>query len=108
VSSTPIDPSHQQESDVEEQPRTQPPRKYKVLFHNDDYTTMEYVVLVLREFFFKTETEAAHIMMTVHKRGNAVAGIYPRDIAETKVSQVMEHAREYGMPLMVTSEPEET
>jgi ATP-dependent Clp protease adaptor protein ClpS len=108
VSSIPTDPNYEQESDVEDQPKTQTPRKYKVIFHNDDYTTMEYVVVVLREFFFKTETEAAHIMLTVHKRGNAVAGIYPRDIAETKVVQVMEHAKEYGMPLMVTSEPEET
>lgn len=107
-SSPPARPNLGEESDVEELPRTQSPRKYKVIFHNDDYTTMEYVVHVLREFFFKSETEAAHIMLTVHKRGNAVAGIYPRDVAETKVNQVTEHAREYGMPLLVTCEPEET
>jgi ATP-dependent Clp protease adaptor protein ClpS len=106
---TPNDPDPQfgEESDVEELPKTETPRRYKVLLHNDDYTTMEYVVHILREFFFKTDTEAKHIMLTVHKRGSGIAGIYPRDIAETKVSEVMEHAREHGMPLLVTTEPEE-
>jgi ATP-dependent Clp protease adaptor protein ClpS len=92
--------------DVEERPRTATPRKYKVIFHNDDFTTMEFVVDVLARFFRKTEGEATHIMLTVHRKGNAVAGVYPRDVAETKVEQVMEYARQHGMPLLVTTEPE--
>ncbi len=105
--SEPKTPDLEGDSDVEDLPKSQNPRRFKVLFHNDDYTTMEYVVLVLRQFFHKSETEAMHIMLTVHKRGNAVAGIYPRDVAETKVDQVTNHAREHGMPLLVTAEPEE-
>ena len=87
-------------------PKVQRPRRYKVLLHNDDYTTMEYVVEVLRRFFHKSETEALHIMLTVHKKGSAVAGVYPRDVAETKVAEVMRDARENGHPLLVTAEPE--
>jgi ATP-dependent Clp protease adaptor protein ClpS len=81
-------------------------RRYKVIFHNDDYTTMEFVVLVLRKFFHKSETEALHIMLSVHHLGHGVAGMYTRDVAETKVQQVMSYAKENGMPLMVTAEPE--
>lgn len=81
-------------------------RRYKVLLHNDDYTTMEFVVLVLMKFFFKSETEATHIMLSVHHTGHGVAGCYTRDVAETKVDQVMTYAREQGMPLLVTAEPE--
>ncbi len=81
-------------------------RRYKVLFHNDDYTTMEFVVLVLQKFFHKTETEATHIMLSVHHKGHGVAGVYTRDVAETKVNQVMSYAKEHGQPLLVTAEPE--
>jgi len=94
------------EIDVREKPKSQVPRRYKVLFHNDDYTTMEFVVDALVRFFHKSQAEATHIMLTVHKKGNAVAGIYTRDVAETKVEEVMKHARESGMPLLVTAEPE--
>ena len=68
---------------------------------------MEFVVDVLTRFFRKNEMEARHIMLTVHKKGRAVVGVYPRDVAETKVSQVTECAKEYGMPLLVTTEPED-
>jgi ATP-dependent Clp protease adaptor protein ClpS len=95
-----------QELDVREKTRTEIPRRYKVLFHNDDYTTMEFVVECLMTFFHKSETEATHIMLTVHRKGSAVAGIYSREIAETKVDHVMEHARKHGMPLLLTAEPE--
>ncbi len=81
-------------------------RRFKVLFHNDDYTTMEFVVLVLMKFFFKTQTESTQIMLSIHHKGHGVAGIYPRDIAETKVHKVMDFAKENGMPLLVTAEPE--
>jgi ATP-dependent Clp protease adaptor protein ClpS len=102
----PQDPRHDEEIEVEEREKTATPRRYKVIFHNDDYTTMEYVVEVLRRFFHKNETEALHVMLTVHKRGRAVAGTYPRDVAETKVAQVMADARERGHPLLLTAEPE--
>jgi ATP-dependent Clp protease adaptor protein ClpS len=92
--------------DVREKPKSHVPRRYKIIFHNDDYTTMEFVVDVLIRFLHKSQAEATHIMLTVHKKGSAVAGIYTRDVAETKVEEVMKHARESGMPLLVTAEPE--
>jgi ATP-dependent Clp protease adaptor protein ClpS len=64
------------------------------------------VVEVLMRFFHKNETEAKHIMLTVHFKGAAVAGVYTRDVAETKAQQVMDVAREHGMPLLLTTEPE--
>lgn len=67
---------------------------------------MEFVIEVLRMFFHKSETEATFIMLTVHKKGSGVAGVYTRDVAETKVSEVTRYAREHSMPLMVTAEPE--
>jgi ATP-dependent Clp protease adaptor protein ClpS len=100
------DPRHDDDIEVEEQQKPAVPRRYKVIFHNDDYTTMEYVVHVLRRFFHKSETEALHIMLTVHKKGRAVAGVYPRDVAETKIAEVMRDARERGHPLLLTAEPE--
>ena len=99
-------PRRDEETEVLERPKTQTPRLYKVIFHNDDYTTMEFVIEVLRVFFHKSETEATFIMLTVHKKGSAVAATYTRDVAETKVEEVMKHARESGMPLLVTAEPE--
>ena len=77
-----------------------------MIFHNDDYTTQEFVVYVLQRFFHKSETEARHIMLTVHHKGAAVAGVYTKDVAETKAQQVMVAARENGMPLLLTTEPE--
>jgi ATP-dependent Clp protease adaptor protein ClpS len=82
------------------------PRLFKVLLHNDDYTTMEFVVHVLMKFFRKSETEATQIMLTVHTKGVGVAGLYSRDLAATKAAQVSEYARENQMPLMCTVEPE--
>lgn len=81
-------------------------RPWKVIFHNDDYTTMEFVVLVLMKFFHKTETEATHIMLSVHHKGHGVAGLYTKDVAESKVAQVQDFAKEQGMPLRLTAEPE--
>ncbi len=100
------DPRHGEEADVMDRPKSETPRLYKVILHNDDFTTQEFVVHVLRSVFHKTETEATFIMLTVHKKGTGVAGVYTRDIAETKVQQVTTLAREFGMPLLVTSEPE--
>ena len=99
-------PSEGEDVELEEQPISATPRRYKVIFHNDDYTTMEFVVDVLKRFFRKTDTEAMHIMLTVHKTGAAVAGVFTRDVAETKKAEVMDYARENGMPLLLTTEPE--
>jgi ATP-dependent Clp protease adaptor protein ClpS len=100
------DLSEQGDTATETRKKTAAPRRFKVVFHNDDFTTMEFVIAVLRQFFHKNEAEAVHIMLTVHQKGKAVAGVFTRDVAETKVSEVMKHARERGMPLMLTTEPE--
>ena len=102
----PGQPVHEEDIEVEERRKTATPKRHKVIFHNDDYTTMEYVIEVLRRFFHKSETEALHIMLTVHKKGKAIAGVYPRDVAETKVVDVIRDARERGHPLLLTTEPE--
>jgi len=106
----PSDPERKEGQDgdvaVEQKKKLEKVRRFKVLFHNDDYTTMEFVVLVLIKFFHKTETEATHIMLSVHHRGHGVAGVFTKDVAETKVSQVQDFARESEMPLRLTVEPE--
>jgi ATP-dependent Clp protease adaptor protein ClpS len=86
--------------------RTEKPRLYKVLFHNDDFTTMEFVVEVLMTVFRRTRVEATRIMLTVHNGRAGLAGVYTREIAETKADQAMEMARRRGYPLLVTTEPE--
>lgn len=88
-----------------ERKRTARPRRYKVLLHNDDYSTMEFVVHVLMKHFKKPEHEAHYIMMQVHTHGVGVAGVYTREIAETKVAEVMADAEANEMPLLVTVEP---
>ena len=95
------------ETVLERKPKTKRPKMHRVLMHNDDFTTMEFVIWVLREVFHKSESQATHLMLTIHHKGMGVAGVYTRDIAETKVVQVTELAREHGMPLLVTSEPDE-
>lgn len=100
------DPSHERDLAVKDRPKSKKPRLYKVLLHNDDYTTMEFVVQVLVEFFHKSRTEATHVMLHVHHKGLGVAGVYPYDVAQTKVAQVTEAARGNGMPLLCTMEPE--
>ncbi|MQA90520.1 MAG: ATP-dependent Clp protease adaptor ClpS [Gemmatimonas sp.] len=87
-------------------PKARQPRLYKVLLHNDDFTTMQFVVEILVRHFHKNETQATRIMLEVHKNGIGLAGIYPRDQAETKVAQVTAEAEEEGFPLLVTMEPE--
>ncbi len=85
--------------------RVKRPPLYNVVLHNDDYTTQELVVEVLRTFFHKTEAEAMTIMLLVHHKGNGVAGTYTRDLAESKVVQVTDFARGQGAPLKLTTEP---
>jgi len=86
-------------------PKTKKPQQYKVLLLNDDYTPMEFVVLVLEEVFKKGTEDAYTIMMHVHQKGVGVCGIYTFEVAETKVTQVMDKARENGHPLQCTLEP---
>jgi ATP-dependent Clp protease adaptor protein ClpS len=97
--------THQEDLAVLPKREVKQPRRFSVVLHNDDYTTMEFVVMVLARFFAKSETEAHRIMLEVHHRGKGVAGIYSRDIAETKVEQVEELARAEGHPLRCTAEP---
>ncbi len=88
-------------------PKTQRPPLYKVLLLNDDYTPMEFVVLVLERFFGITHSQAVDIMLTVHQKGLAVVGVFSYEVAETKVAQVMDFARRNQHPLQCTMEKEE-
>ena len=89
---------------TESEKKLEKPRLYKILLHNDDYTTMEFVVRVLQCVFYKDHTEAVQIMLDVHKKGTGVAGIYPFEIAETKVAMVESLARQNEYPLKCTME----
>ena len=86
--------------------KTRKPKLFKVVFMNDDYTTMEFVVRVLEVIFHKSPAESAAIMLRIHNNGQGIAGVYTREVAETKVEQTMSWARRDGHPLMVTMEPE--
>jgi len=86
--------------------KTKKPKLFKVIFLNDDYTTMEFVVRVLEVVFHKSPAEAASIMLRIHNNGSGIAGVYTREVAETKVEQTINWARRDGHPLMVTMEPE--
>ncbi len=90
---------------VERERKTERARRYSVIFYNDDYTTREFVVHVLMRYFGKSETEATHLMLTVHHKGRGVAGVFGRDLAETKAQQTMDYAAQNGFPLKVTAEP---
>jgi ATP-dependent Clp protease adaptor protein ClpS len=88
--------------------KLQKPRMYKVLLHNDDYTTREFVVAVLMSVFYRSESEALAIMLHVHNNGVGVAGVYPHDIARTKIQKTEALAREHEYPLRLSMEPEDT
>ncbi len=87
--------------------KLQRPRMFRVLLHNDDYTTREFVVDVLRSVFHKSESDALTIMLHVHNNGIGVAGVYTREIAETKIRTVEGLARRYEFPLRLSMEPED-
>ena len=91
---------------VETRQKTKRPPLYKVLLLNDDYTPMEFVVAVLERFFGMNHAQAFEIMLTVHKKGVAVVGVFSHEIAETKVAQVMDFARQNQHPLQCTMEKE--
>ena len=90
---------------VVDRTRLQPPKKYKVIFYNDDFTPMDFVVEVLKRFFQLNEELAVQVMLQVHMQGRAVCGIYTRDIAETKVLLVNDYARLNQHPLLCSMEP---
>ena len=94
------------ETNVGIKERIQRPRRYKVIMHNDDYTPMDFVVEVLEQIFFKSPPEATRIMLTVHKTGKGIAGVYTKEIADTKTNHTMQIAREHGYPLTLSTEPE--
>jgi ATP-dependent Clp protease adaptor protein ClpS len=109
-----MSPNRKREGDVsvaEPKAKTRPklarPRLYKVLLHNDNFTPMEFVVLVLKEVFAKSEADAMAIMLHAHTHGMAVAGVYSFEIAETKVQQTMALAEKAAFPLLCTLEPED-
>ncbi|MFY9479740.1 MAG: ATP-dependent Clp protease adapter ClpS [Aquabacterium sp.] len=90
----------------EAKPKLQRPSLYKVILLNDDYTPMEFVVTVVERFFHKDRETATRIMLHVHQKGIGICGVYTREIAETKVQQVMAFAQEHKHPLQCTLEPE--
>ena len=85
---------------AESKPKIKPPQLYHVVMLNDDFTPMEFVVEILETFFYMNREKATQIMLTVHQAGRAVCGIFPRDIAETKMSQVNEYSKHSQHPLL--------
>jgi len=85
--------------------KVQPPRLYQVVMLNDDYTPMEFVVMVLQEYFGKDQETATQIMLHIHLDGRGVCGVYTHDVASTKVAQVMDAAHQAGHPLQCVCEP---
>ena len=98
-----------EQSHIKERQKTnlREPRRYKVIIYNDDFTTMEFVVMMLKEVFFLSEENAQALMLQVHHQGKAVAGVYSYDIALSKVHKATDLARENGYPLRLSVEPEE-
>jgi len=84
--------------------QTQRPKRYSVLLHNDDYTTMEFVVWILQSIFHHDEAGSTRIMLHIHNNGFGVAGIYPREVAESRMTQVDSLAREHEFPLRCSME----
>ncbi len=91
---------------TKEHVKAKKPSLYKVLIHNDDYTTMEFVVWLLTTVFHHDTTAAQRIMLHVHQKGTGVAGVYPREVAEMKVQKTVQLARSHEFPLECTMEPE--
>ncbi len=101
------DPDSNVATEVAPQQKLKRPTLYKVLLHNDHYTTREFVVAVLKEVFHRSETDAVQIMLHVHYNGIGVAGVYTYEVAETKVKVVEAAAKDNGFPLRLSMEPEE-
>lgn len=94
------------EYEVENDIEVEEPKKYKVLLLNDNYSTMDFVVEILKKIFRKTEVEATQIMLSVHENGKGLCGIYSHEIAATKVAQVKQNARKAQFPLKAIMEEE--
>lgn len=94
------------ESEVLDRHEVKEPSRYKVLLHNDDYTTMEFVVEILMKVFHRSEAEATRIMLAVHHEGVGICGVFSAEVAETKVDMVHRLARGAGFPLKCTMEKE--
>jgi ATP-dependent Clp protease adaptor protein ClpS len=95
-----------EQTKVQAQTRITKPPMYQVIVFNDDFTTKEFVVGILVVIFHKSQADATELMWRVHRLGKGVAGVYPLEIAETKIAAVTEMARENGFPLKLTMEPE--
>lgn len=95
-----------EETGIKERQRVKPPTLYRVLLLNDDYTTMDFVILILEDVFHKNAVEAAQIMLHVHKNGKGIAGVYTREIAETKTDKVNELSHKSSFPLKCIMEKE--
>lgn len=100
------DPTSINQLDTEDEQKIELPKKYKVILHNDDYTPMEFVVEILIDVFKKDELTATNIMLNVHNQGHGVCGIYTYEIAETKVTRVMDLAQQHEYPLRASMEAE--
>ncbi len=90
---------------TKDKPKTRRPRMYKVLIHNDDYTPMEFVVAILEQIFRLNQVDATRVMLHVHNNGIGVAGVFPHQVAETKMHQVVANAQRNEFPLQCTIEP---
>lgn len=101
---TEYNPGLQGETSLNQRQELKEPPMFRVLLHNDDYTTMEFVVEVLTNVFYKNHEEAIQIMLKVHQEGVGVCGVYPFDIAQTKVNSVLRLATEHEFPLKSTLE----
>ena len=103
-------PDYEREHDegilTESEQELKKPSLYKVLLHNDDYTTMDFVVFVLQTVFHHTDQDALRIMLLVHQQGVGIAGVFTYEIAETKVAKVAQLAQEHEFPLLCTMEEE--
>ena len=84
--------------------RTREPEQYRVILHNDDYTSMDFVIIILETIFHRGPAEAYRIMMKIHNEGWGIAGVYPHEVAETKVEKVHSTAKENGFPLRASVE----
>ncbi len=95
---------HQSDVLTQKDIQVEEPKLFKVLLHNDNYTTMDFVVMVLEKIFYKSTAEATAIMLNVHQKGVGVCGVYPFDVAETKVTQVHNLAKKHQFPLKSSME----